>query len=120
MDSRKYLLIVVVTLVCCVAKAQGTRNFEQVDTTISNFYKAGDWKQVIIMGQKAIDNGIDFPALRQELGYAYFISGNYARALESYDKILGNDSRNPIAGYYAYLSGKYLNHDLQASFYASK
>jgi hypothetical protein len=120
MDSRKYLLIVVITLVCCVAKAQVTQNLEQVDTTLRNFYKAGDWKGVITLGQKAIDSGIDFPVLRQELGYAYFISGNYSRALESYNKILGNDSRNPIAGYYSYLSGKYLNHDLQASFYASK
>ena len=36
-------------------KAQDINNADQVDSTVSRLYKAGDWKNMIVLGQQAID-----------------------------------------------------------------
>jgi len=54
------------------------------------------------------------------LGYALFIKGDYNGALKYYDASLTADPSDKTAAYFAYLSAKYINHDLQSSYYASK
>lgn len=54
------------------------------------------------------------------LGYALFIKGNYNGALKQYDESLAANPADKNAAYFAYLSAKYLNRDLQSSYYASK
>src|ERR1700761_3323427 len=54
------------------------------------------------------------------LGYALFIKGDYSGALSYYDQSLAENPANKNAAYFAYLSAKYINRDLQSSYYASK
>ena len=120
MGTRKYLMMIACMFALFECKAQDINNADQVDSTVSRLYKAGDWKNMIVLGQQAIDKGIDFAGLRQQMGYAYFIIGNYSKALLEYNSVLEKDPKNKTASYYAYLCNKYLNHDLQASWYASQ
>ena len=120
MDARKYLMIIACMFALFECKAQDLNTAEQADSTVTRLFKAGDWKNVVRFGQQAVDKGIDFVVLRQQMGYAYFIIGNYSKALVEYDAVLEKDPKNKTASYYAYLCAKYLNHDLQASWYASR
>jgi hypothetical protein len=99
-------------------KAQ-VETFHTADSTSQDLFIDGNWKQLILEGNKFIANGIDFPALRLRMGYAQYLRGNYSAALKQYDKVLHDDSYNQKARYYTYLCHKYLNQDLLANSQAS-
>lgn len=116
MDNRKYLLIIVLLLAINTAKAQ---TFAEVDSLSNAQSLAGNWEQLLATGKQAISKGIDYPGLRQRLGYAHLVTGDYSAALRDYNVVLKSDSYNPIARYYAYLSSRYLYQESGASVHAS-
>jgi len=118
MGNRKYFLAALLMLCCCVAGAQ-TISFRQVDSTSLAQYSAGKWQDLIAYGGNAVNNGVDYPALRLRVGYAQFMSGNYHAALAQYNQVLKSDSYNAIARYYSYLCNKYLDNNSAASYNAS-
>lgn len=114
MDGRKYILIFALLLSMCCAQAQ-VKTYLQVDSISNNLYAAGQWSQLIRMGNQAIRDSIDFVGLRSRLGYAYLLSGNYSAALMEYNHVFKNDPADKISRYYAYLCQSYLNNDPAAS-----
>ncbi|SEP05794.1 M48 family metallopeptidase [Mucilaginibacter sp. OK283] len=115
----KKLILIFTLFVALAAKAQDNR-FAVADSTAEQLYNAGDWKQMIVFGNKTIADSVDFPGLRFKLGYAYMITGNYKAAIEHFDQVLSNDSAIFTARLYAYYCNTYLNNDLGASYNAGK
>jgi len=114
MDCRKYILTLLLCVAALLASAQ-TGGYQSADSASLSLYVAGDWKQLVTTGQQMVADGTDFPALRQRMGFAYFILGNYTAAINEYEQVLKHDSYNQTARYYTYLSYKYLNNDLFAA-----
>ncbi|MES2809046.1 MAG: hypothetical protein V4619_10500 [Bacteroidota bacterium] len=119
MENRKYALIFLFLLMAAGSRAQSITSFEQADSVSNAQYLAGNWAQLIQTGKYAIAAGYDSPALRQRLGYAQMLSGNYSKAIKEYKTALKNDSYNTTARYYTYLCHQYLNHDAGASYHAA-
>ncbi|NNU34136.1 hypothetical protein HK413_08225 [Mucilaginibacter sp. S1162] len=119
MGNRKYILVFLLVAVAYRGNAQSVNTFDQADSVSNAQYLAGNWQQLLATGKVAIGAGFDSPALRQRLGYARLITGDYSGALKDYDVIFKNDSYNTVARYYAYLCHKYLNQELSASYNAA-
>jgi hypothetical protein len=100
------------------ARAQNT-DFARVDSMTNALYQYGDWRQLIHVAKNAVDSGVDYPALRARLGYAYMMSGNYSAALQQFGQVFKGDSYNQEARYNAYLCHLYLNELQGASYNAS-
>jgi tetratricopeptide (TPR) repeat protein len=107
--------------ICCrwPPKRQDNK-FAVADSTAEQLYNAGDWKQLIVFGNKAIADSVDFAALRFKIGYAYMITGNYKAAISQFNQVLSNDKANSTARLYAYYCNTYLNNDIGASYNAGK
>lgn len=119
MGNRKYILVFLLVAVAYRGNAQSVNTFDQADSVSNAQYLAGNWQQLLATGKVAIGAGFDSPALRQRMGYARLITGDYSGALKDYDVIFKNDSYNTVARYYAYLCRKYLNQELSASYNAA-
>ncbi len=118
MVKGKYLLIFLFVATVYSAQAQ-VDSLRSTDSVAAGLYNSGDWKQLIIFGHKTIGEGIDYPDLRLKIAYAYFITGNYKKALKEYTTVLHHDSYNATARYYAYFCERYLNNDLEAVYNAA-
>ena len=81
MVKGKYLLILLFVATVYSADAQ-VDSLRLTDSVAAGLYNSADWKQLIIFGHKTIDEGIDYPDLRLKIAYAYFITGNYKKALK--------------------------------------
>ncbi len=114
MGIRKCILILFITATTRYAGAQAV-TYLQADSVSNSLFASGQWKELIKMGNRAIKDSIDFLALRQRLGYAYLLTGNYSAALVQYDHVLKNDPDDKATRYYAYLCETYLNNVPAAS-----
>ncbi len=119
MDHRKYTLILAFLVAVTAGKAQDVKSFDQADSTSNALLQLADWQQLIAFGERSINSGFDFPALRQRLGNAYMVKENYSAALSEFAVVFKNDSYNQTARYYAYLCHKYLNQEPGASYNAA-
>jgi hypothetical protein len=89
------------------ANGQKSLDFQSVDSLTYKYYLSGDWDNLIIVGNKAIDNDIDYKFLRQRLGYALFLKGDYIHARTHLEKALmfdGFDTFTLTYLYYTYLN----------------
>jgi tetratricopeptide (TPR) repeat protein len=86
MGIRKVVLISVLTLTTCLARAQ-IKTYVEADSVSNALYKSGDWKELIKISNDALKDQLDFVSLRSRLGYAYFVTGNYSEALIQYQQV---------------------------------
>jgi len=114
MEYKRYFLVLIFLLHFCVARSQ-VLTYEQADSTSNALLESANWTQLIKLGERSIDSGIDFPAMRSRLGYARLMTGNYSAALREYAIVFKNDSYNQDARYYDYLCHLYLNQQQAAS-----
>lgn len=117
MVKGKYLLIFLFAATVYSAQAQ-VDSLQSTDSVAAGLYNSGDWKQLIVFGHKTINEGTDNTDLRLKIAYAYFITGNYKKALKEYSVVLHHDTYNATARYYAYFCERYLNNDIGASYNA--
>ena len=107
MGSKNRYLIFVLFFFPTLLFAQEKLDYEYVDSLTYSYYKNGDWNKLISLGQSAIDNNIDYKYLRQRIGYAFFIQGNYNDAKYQFEKAHTFDSYDQFSLEYLYYS--YLN-----------
>lgn len=109
-STNKYLIAAFLSFFTFLAYGQDKTGFTIVDSLTYRYYLDGNWNKLISTGKRAIDSGIDYKFLRQRLGYAFFIKGDYNAARRHLVKALEYDSHNPFTLeylYYSYLlSGK--------------
>lgn len=104
MGSKSKYLIFIMIFISLVSGAQEKQDFPAVDTLTYKYYLSGEWDELIRSGEKAIRAGLDYKFLRQRLGYAWFIKGNYFRAKRNFEKALELDSFDQFSLEYAYHS----------------
>jgi tetratricopeptide (TPR) repeat protein len=117
MGIRKVVLISVLTLTTCLARAQ-IKTYVEADSVSNALYKSGDWKELIKISNDALKDQLDFVSLRSRLGYAYFVTGNYSEALIQYQQVLAKDANDKNTRYFIWLCQLYLNNGEGASLQA--
>jgi tetratricopeptide (TPR) repeat protein len=109
-------LIVTLTLIFISISVSAQENkFTVTDSISEQLYNSGNWKQLIILVNKAVADSLDFPSLRFRSGYAYMMTGNYKAAISQFNQVLNKDRYNSAARLYAYYCNTYLNNNLGAS-----
>lgn len=74
------------------APEQGPASFAYVDSLTSRLLAQGRWAAVDSVGRLALAAGIDYPVLRQRLGYAAAMRQRPARAIGHYQHALRDNS----------------------------
>ena len=105
-STGKYLIIIMI-LIPVFSVAQEKPDYLSVDSLTYRYYISGDWDKLISTGRNAIDSGLDYKYLRQRMGHAYFLKGNYFKAKTHFGKALAFDSFDQFSLEYLYYS--YLN-----------
>ena len=88
-------------------RGQEVPDYQYYDSVTYNLYLSGKWNELISLGQDAIIKGIDYKYLRQRVGYARFVKGEYQKARKDFEKALSFDSYDQFTLEYLYYS--YLN-----------
>jgi hypothetical protein len=107
MGSKNRFLIFVLFFFPTALFAQEKLDYGYVDSITYSYYKNGEWNKLISLGQSAIDKKIDYKFLRQRIGYAFFVQGNYYDAKFQFENALTFDSYDQFSLEYLYYS--YLN-----------
>jgi len=101
-------LILIIFLVFTVrAGAQESLNFRTVDSLTYHYYLSSSWDSLIGVGDKALEEGVDYYYLQMRLAYAYFMKGRYRKAIPYYKNALEFNYKDPVAHEYLYYSYKY-------------
>lgn len=101
-------------------KAQQVISYSEVDSLSYKHYLLGEWEELILLGKKAIENGINFKWLQQRLGYAYFAQKKYFKSLHHYEQALNFDTSDEITRLYLYYIGKNIGDAGISRFHAGK
>jgi len=117
---RKFMIILVFYLVIATlqGQAQETYTLSSSDSISYQYYSKGDWENLIRFGKESIRQNIDFKWLRQRLGYAYFVKGDYYASQLQYEKALNFDKKDDITLTYLYYCGLYTNNESFARYQA--
>lgn len=108
MRTRLIILVLAVGLHTGLL-AQETISYSKADSISYAMYLKGDWKGLLRFGKESIAGGQDFQVLRQRMGYAAFMLGNYSACIQHYEKVLKEDQYNSMAHNYIYWSRINLN-----------
>jgi len=94
--------------------------FSRVDSLTLQYYLTGRWDSLLVTGQEALSGKLDYKLLRQRMGYAYFVKGNYLAAKMQYEKAYSFDKSDEISMLYLYFCGQNTGNEVYARFYAEK
>ena len=75
------------------------------DTVTKQLFQQGNWGELIDAGNQILKEDIDFKTLRQRMGYAWLMKGNYLMSRWQYEKALKFDKADEISNLYLYYSG---------------
>jgi hypothetical protein len=104
MGAKSRYLIIIFLLFCISLNAQKSKDFNYVDSLTYSYYNSGKWDSLIKLGKEAIASEIDYKYLRQRIGYASFVKGNYSVAKYNFEKALKFDSFDQFSLEYLYYS----------------
>ena len=102
------------------AMGQTELNFQDIDSVTYGYYKSGEWKNLIEAGNIALNNGFDYKFLRERIGYAYFITGDYVSSLRYFGKAYEFDSHDQFTLSYLYFSNLNVGRKETAGYYLSR
>lgn len=69
-------------------QAFSQEDFSKIDEKTYEYYIHGNWSALTKLGEKAIDNGIDYYYLNYRLGVAYHIEKNYLLSAHYFEKAI--------------------------------
>ena len=114
-------LIFLITLFCSISiHSQENKTIISVDSVTYKYYLDGNWEQLIEIGEQALNQNIDFKTLRQRIGYAHFMNGDFYESRKHYEKALAFDSADATTLLYLYYNGLNLGDGMYTNYYASK
>lgn len=105
--NRYLILALIVFLISSALSGQKIKDFNYYDSVTYSLYLSGNWNELIDLGNEAIGIGIDYKYLRQRVGYARFVTGDFHRSRSDFEKALSFDSYDQFTIEYLYYS--YLN-----------
>ena len=100
--------------------AQITEEAKQIDIQTYDLYTGAKWNELIDLGNKAIDSGIDFYYLRMRLGIAYYSKKNYMSATGHFKQALEYVPNDPGAYEYLYWSLVFSGREREARLLAAE
>lgn len=106
MGRKSEYLIFLMLMINVICYGQ-QKSFSNADSLTYQLYLSGKWDELITEGEAAIVTGIDYKFLRQRLGYAYFVKGDYFKAAAHLNKALKYDSFDQFTLEYLWLSYQY-------------
>ena len=114
-------LVLVICLSCFVfnMSAQENLTFTEVDSLIHSYYRQGKWDELLITGKQAVRQGIDYKAMRQLMGYAFFMQQNYDQAKFQYQQSLHYDQSDETSILMLYYCSLNLGDDAATRYYQS-
>lgn len=92
----------------------------RADTITKQLFVDGKWDELIETGNNILKEKIDFETLRQRLGYAWLMKGNYLKSRLQYENALKFDKKDEISNLYLHYSGMYTGDEGVSRFYAGK
>jgi hypothetical protein len=103
---RRYLVILFLTMpLFCISQTK--LNFSRADSLTYQFYLKGDWKKLISLSKDLAVQNIESKLIRQRVGYAYFVTGDYFSARNQYEKAYEFDHSDDISNEMIYYSNLY-------------
>jgi len=95
----KWSVWIIFFLITLGSNAQEKMGFADLDKKTYQLYEESQWKELLELGQKGLDTGIDYYYLRMRLGIAEFNLKHYQSASAHFRKALDfNEScQNPHA-----------------------
>ncbi len=115
---RKILILNIVLLSVSGIFAQNDLTI--TDSVTYSLYYQGKWNELIKYGDAAIADNIDFKWLRQRLGYAWYMKGNYYNAMKHYEKAYAFDVTDKTTLLYLYYSGLNTGNSSYSRYFAEK
>jgi hypothetical protein len=116
---RQFMIVLGLLISILRVSAEDTITYSQVDSTIHVYYNDGKWDDLISLGNKALKQGIDYKALRQLMGYSYFMKEKYYLAQKQYEKALEFDTSDGGTKLYLYYCGLYSGDDTYTRYRSS-
>lgn len=107
-------LIFSLLLVVSVNSFAQELSYKQIESTSFSLYENQQWEKLIKLGEKAIDEDLDFYYLNVRLGIAWFNIGDYYQAEKFFNKSLKQDESSQIVNEYLYIIKTILNRPLSA------
>lgn len=101
------------------AFAQEKYNAE-IDKKTYDFYMKSKWKEVIDVGETALNSGLDFYYLRMRLGISFYQEENYMSAIPHFEKAVSFQPKDTLALEYLYYSYLFSGSKSEANILANK
>ena len=120
MGKKSGYLIILLMIAATSIKAQSNLEFGKVDSLTYSYYLEGKWNDLILLGNEATENNIDFKYLRQRLGYAYYSKGDYVKSARQLRSARKFDSYDSFTLQYLYYSYQALGNEDAASLAAGR
>lgn len=93
----KVILTIFIIFINCTLFAQEDVTFQYADSVTFAAWQKQDWNRIIDIGNKALNNNIDYYYLRMRLGIAYYEQMHYNEAIQQFDKALEFNSADETA-----------------------
>jgi hypothetical protein len=120
MGTKFRYLIIILFFIFARLSGQIDLNFQMADSVTYRYYMSGMWDELIELGERAVEEGIDYKYLRQRLGYAYFMKGDYVRAGINFEKALKSDTFDQFTlAYLSYTNSKMME-SAKSGYFASR
>ena len=101
----KYASILILSiLISSYTQAQKSLSVNQVYKETYELYQKQQWKQLILVGEKSIEQGIDFYYLRLRMGIAYYELKNYRKSAVFFQKLSSQNPEDKSLKEYLYFS----------------
>ncbi len=110
----------ILLMICVSSKilyAQNKLSFEQVETSTYNFYLTAQWDSLLIVGDEAINENIDYFYIRSRMGYAAYMKNEFRRAVNHFEKAMKFNANDDFVKYHLYLSYFYGGFTEEATFF---
>lgn len=104
MNMKKSLTIII--LFFAFATLYGQRTSPEYDSLTLYYYNIGHWDSLLIVGDEALKNDIDYFYLRSRMGYAAFMKEHFGKSIKHFEKAYQMNSYDDFVKYYLYLAYK--------------
>lgn len=97
------------------ANGQKTMNLPEVDKETYSLWQKNDWKNLIKVGKKALNEDVDFYYLRVRMGIAYYQKKNYHAAIIHFEKAYSLNAQESYLKEYLYYSYLFAGRTMEAN-----
>jgi hypothetical protein len=112
--NLQFFIFIVITLTSGLSMAAVNPDFATVDRLTYRCYEEKKWDSVILVGEQALQQNIDYYYLRTRIGISYFNKSRYFPASIHLKKAREFNSQDPIIADYLYYAYAFSNQADQA------